>query len=261
MKKILILLVLLTFGCSDSDSNSNAIFTGDVLLETQEQINEFGKNNYQIIKGQLNIIPSSPDNIIDLSPLNSITQIDKLVSITSSQLEIVELNTIEVGGLIIYGECKSINFPNLIEITGGLEFFFNDLLETINFPKLNSVATHLSIRSGKIQNLDGFRSLTHLGFELVIFDNPMLSSLAGLVNINSEVERLRIGNNDNLSSLDGVDNIKFRGTHILNNNNLTDLCAIQNNIASAFFRAEQYWIERNGYNPTFQEMLDSNCSQ
>lgn len=116
MKKIIIFILLSTvlLSCSDNGGSEEVNFTGDVLLQTQEQINSFGENQYQRIIGELVIRPEfGGDNIIDLSPLNSIKVVDESLVISGcSQLEDIELNIEESGTLFISDmNSRNINFP------------------------------------------------------------------------------------------------------------------------------------------------------
>ncbi|WP_341216520.1 hypothetical protein [uncultured Wocania sp.] len=267
------ILIFIFFNCSNEDNpNNDGIFLGDIILRTQEDINDFGSYQYKKISGDLTIITDGViDNIIDLSPLNSISRVDNLLAIYNcSQLESIEFKMTEVGILtIINTKSKRINFPSLKEITSDfLIISDNSLLETISFNQLTSTGSELRIiNNPKIENLDGFQSLTHLGSNfgsgLQIRDNPMLLNLSGLNNVNSEVVLLEIVNNYGLSSLNGINNIYFENIRILSNDNLTNFCAIKNTIEPEvnIDGGQEYYVIDNKYNPTAEELINGNCSQ
>ena len=121
------------------------IFTGEVQLLTQQDVDDFGANNYSAVDGRLLIGDDrnpTPASIVSLEPLRALTSI-------SSSLRI-EYNTAltNVDGL------------NNIKETGNLLLEYNDALINVN----------------------GLSSLTTtLGF--YIYGNPLLTTIEGLSNL------------------------------------------------------------------------------
>jgi hypothetical protein len=268
---IISILIFIFLNCS-SETNSEKIFLGDIFLRTQDEIDDFGSYQYQRVNGNITIITDGIiDNIMDLSPLKSISKVDNILSIRNcSQLENIELSMTEVGILTISNtKSKTINFPLLKAVTSDfLIISDNELLETINFNQLTSTGSELRILNNiKIIDLNGFQSLTNLGSNfgsgLQIRNNSMLVSLSGLRNINSEIELLEVVDNDKLNSLDGINGIKFNDIRILSNDNLTDFCAIKNAIEPEVNTdgGQKYWVAENKYNPTAIEITNGQCAQ
>jgi hypothetical protein len=278
MKKmtLLFLMGILLFSCSENSSNEEINFIGNVLLQTQEEINAFGENQYQKIVGELAIRPEfGIDNIVDLSPLESINIVEGLIVISGcTELQNVEMNVVESGTLFISNtSCKNINFPHFKRTTSDfISIGNNEILENINLVKLESTGSELRIfNNGRIKNLNGFQSLKSLGSNfgsgIYISSNPMLLDVNGLINVNSNIGVLRIVNNDMISSLDGLENIRFGIVDIVLNDNLSDFCAIKDavingNIDGDSFDANGiYTIAENAFNPSVADMTNNNCSQ
>lgn len=287
MKKPNLLIIFLIgtqiFSCSSSDnndSNEESIFFGDIELRTQEEINDFGANNYIRIAGSLTIDTSiqSNDNVIDLTPLNSIEIVDSSLNIFRlSNIVDLNLNVKEVGGLAIEVEnAENINFPALIRTNSDFLNIRNcSELSSINFPSLISIKAELFIiNNPKIQNLDGFSTLNSIGLEspfqnrIGIQSNNLLSSLNGLINVSSEIEFLNIETNESLQNLNGLNNLLLKDVEIFLNPNLNDFCAISEFISNGMtYDGDSYTdgtgylgIFDNLYNPSLQNFIDGNCS-
>lgn len=272
---LLFLIGVLLFSCSENSNNEEVNFTGNVLLQTQEEINAFGENQYQRIIGELVIRPGyGTDNIVDLSPLGSINTIDGSLSISGcSGLQNVEMNVVESGILFIKNmNSKNINFPFFKRTTSDfLIISDNKILETINFENLESTGSELRIvNNSRIENLNGFQSLVSLGSNfdsgLQISENPMLINLSGLSNINSDIGLLEINKNGNLTSLNGLENINYGAIIIFLNENLVDFCAISNSVINGnidgemFIDGQTYQVVENGINPTVENLINGNCN-
>ena len=80
---LLILSTILLFSCNNESIDSqeppcdNGTFVGAVILKTQQDVNDFGALCYSKIDGYLLLFDEdeSIDKILDLSPLNSLTEI------------------------------------------------------------------------------------------------------------------------------------------------------------------------------------------
>ena len=275
MKKLILLLCIsiVFFSCSNKEDGP-VIFNGNIQLETQEQINEFGANGYQEINGNLTIIDGpSFDNTVDLSPLNSILIVTGSLNISGlSNLETIELQVTEVGTLfIVIVDSETVSFPALTKTTSGF-FRISDCpaLRNMNFPNLETVFSRFQITDNVgIRNLDGFPSLTNIGqnsssstgvdSELSVSGNPFLQSISGLSNVTSDIISLQIESNDMLTSLNGLENARFnRAISIIFNNILTDFCAIRTTVSNG---VENYDVAGNQFNPSNSDMMNNNCSE
>ena len=148
------------------------------------------------------------------------------------------------------------------------------------FSKLRRIEGRLIIqRSPLLTDLTGFRSLEFIGAtpsdELVIRQMDGLLTLDGLQALIQVGRRIGIRENPILQTLEGINNIRSIGENKINIGNcgdagrgnplLTDYCALQGIIKAIGIPA----LELGGscidsystFNPSFQDVLDGNCSQ
>lgn len=144
-------------------------FDGDVVLSSQQEVNDFGAMGYSKVNGSLHIIPqngTTTTDITDLSPLSSIHTIG-----ISNQSDTFELR----------------GHDNLTSLTG-------------------------------------LENLKHLYASFIVKDNPMLQSLSALTSLNdyfaspTSAGELVIDNNDNLTNLNGLNNINIASDLVITNN-------------------------------------------
>ena len=89
--------------------------------------------------------------------------------------------------------------------------------------------------------------MEHIGYQLIIKDNQLLTTLSGLGNLRYLGDVLEIQNNDLLSNLVGLDRIMgMRVVTITDNNNLSicnmpSICSYLTNLPSNF----SYWFNAN----------------
>lgn len=150
-KKIQFILFLMLFGlisCSandDSKENNESdenTFNGNITLTTQDEINEFGANNYKIIIGDL---------IIDENQaIHDIVFIDKLSSITT-----------------ITGSLTITNMFNWLDIPSGFE-------------NLTTIGQLTISDNWGILDLNGLTNLSNCKGAITITNNNDLSSFCGI---------------------------------------------------------------------------------
>jgi hypothetical protein len=145
--------------------DNNGVFNGNVILATQQQVNEFGAAGFTTINGDLTIggpnFTGNMGDIIDLTPLNT--------------LQVIE------------GNFRISNNSNLVNLDG--------------LDNLNSVETLSLGSNASLENVNGLNSLANDLWSIYISDNPALNSLTGLSNAIDITEWLWITNNENLTSL------------------------------------------------------------
>tara|TARA_B110000114_G_C14985892_1_gene354456 strand:+ start:32 stop:907 length:876 start_codon:yes stop_codon:yes gene_type:complete len=278
---VLLTLFLIISNCnSENDSSEKNIFFGDVELRTQNEVNEFGANNYLRIVGKLVIDTSiqTDDTIVDLSPLNSIAIVDEqLLFYRLSNINSLTFNVSEVGALVFELEnAISANFPNLIKTTTrGIQISNNLELTNFYFPNLSSVKSELQIiNNPKLETLDGFMNLTSFAIDdenlnsISIQSNNLLSNFEGLINIDSQISYLNIETNNSLTSIYGLDNLQLKDIEISLNPSLNDYCAISEFLSiGESYDGNSYadgsanlYIDANLYNPNLQDFINGNCS-
>jgi len=277
----LCLTTLFIFSCSPDDSDQDNVFFGDVFLQSQSDVNEFGSYGYIRISGDLVIQQSfnTVDEIVDMSPLDNLSIVDNGVFISSiTNIDLLQLYMDEVGGILVSDSNMSVvSFPRLSMCTkAGFTIRDCPALQEINFQNLESIKSGFNIHNNpNLVDLDGLSSLTTIGDNIpfttsfYITLNPSLSNLQGMSSISSNIDFFRIGNNASLVSLDGLDSLKLRDFEILFNSTLTDFCSISAFLAdgqaydgSSYLDETSYMsIANNAFNPSIQDFLDGNCSQ
>lgn len=213
-----------TFSIQINDVFEENIFEGNAILISQEEVNDFGANQYTQINGNLRIGASVAPNftIIDLSPLNTIQ--------TANNLDIIANHFLQnLSGL-----------ENLTSIHG----------------------TILIIQNPDLEDISAISSINNeLDNDIFILENPSLLSLQGLNNIPSALN-LRIEFNPLLIDLNPLNNLTLieNQVSIRFNNNLSNLCGIENAILNSNIDPLSYIIEGNIFNPTQQDFEEGNCS-
>lgn len=221
-------------------------FNGDIILTTQQEVDDFGAEGYTQVLGNLTVQDvNSPSSIKDLNPLMTIVLIDGSLTIKENLLlkEIRGFTALEnIGGnltVIANDNLETINtFENIESIIGNLEIYgVNNGTGVINgFQNLNLIGSNLTIQSvsgienftffeslqsvhgpvfialmENLEGLDGFEKLKTL-YSLRLDANNSLLSLSGLNNIISISGDLNISSNGSLKNLEGLESL----THILN---------------------------------------------
>lgn len=273
-------------------ADSNKIFQGDVTLKTQAEVETFGKNNYEIINGYLWIGSSS--NITNLSSLNSITVITgSLIIGQNNVLEnldglnslktinalginnnplLTNINAIsnitDIGMDITLYSFSINNNPKLKTLDGlsGLHYIpgFSNIVQNESLNSLEGLSNIIQIDYAleiiSNQNLTNLSGLQISKGPLYITNNNALITLAGLENLNS-ITDLNISSNSSLTSLEGLNNLNRveDKLSIQNNENLTNLCAIRELVASN--NVSDYKTSGNAFNPTKTDMDNNNCNK
>lgn len=226
---LLFISLIFLIGCnrsSDESSEQNnypeKIYDGTIVLKTQIEIDDFGRNNYTKITGSLSIIgDANSQKIKDLSPLKSIKFIGSRLSIMyNPELNSLKgLNSLEKVGEKIYISGNT-NLTNIQDL--------NKLSEIGNFFYIS--------QNYKLTNLNGIDKISYLS-GLYLIDNTELQTLSGLENLIKIEKNLEIKGNVKLRNFCPIKNAL--NNHTVNTNN----------------------ISGNFYNPTIIEIKNGNCSK
>ena len=187
---------------------------------TQEQVNAFD-DEITSISGSLIIGQFlNESDIIDLTPLSSLTSIDgSLVIVSTSALTSLNgLNELTyVGGnLTVQDNHILTNLDGLSNITfigGEINIPGNPLLENLDgLSGLTSIEGTLNITGNDaLTNLNGLSGVTSIGNRLLVQSNPLLENLDGLTSLTSVGGYLVVFRNVALRNLDGLSNLTFVG--------------------------------------------------
>lgn len=272
------------------------VYEGDVKLRFQRDVEKFSSNNYRKIIGQLSIQPMesccpcrpSPadvdceDEITSLNLLSSLEEVEGDVRIvlftTGPEISpgpaIPGLNNLKVitQNLLIKGADPSKMLNNLNTINSDLVIEWMPETEERIFENLSTL-NNLNIEYSK--EINGFDSITTVSGGLDINNCFLtnLNSFSGLERINGN---LIVNNNnikqyngnsfdivDGLRNLDGFSSLTFveGDLEILRHSSyLTDFCGIRNLLSNNGLMGS-YIVENNDFNPTFQNIIEGNCSQ
>lgn len=240
------------------------IYDRDAFLQTQEEVNEFGANNYTRINGMLFIGKwenNGYSDIVDLSPLQTLNyvrdglyiQFNELLTTTSGLENLEHVIRFEVWSNPAL--VNVVGFNNLEDILAGVSIKDNPVLSNLeglsnlknigsslflnknySIPNLDWLSNLTSIDHGLsigfsplITSLNGLSNLIYLGDHLSLTHNDSLNDLSGLQNLTATLGRLSITENNSLTTLDGLQNLTFTTSLLIYGNNaLTDLSPLLN---------------------------------
>ena len=208
-------------------------FDGDITLSTQQEVEDFGANNYNVIKGNVTITGS----VTNLLPLQTLEIIELgLNVINTDNLKNFEgLHNLVVTGYTNFGGFRIENNTALENFSGldNLEVIMGDTYvinnpHLINLEGLDSFARvwfgQFRIENcNAIQSLAGLENLSLIDMELILIDNAMLNDLSALNQLNF-AERIYILNNSSLEIINGFESLtSSNGLIVENNENLTSI--------------------------------------
>lgn len=213
------------------------IFNGSVVLSTQQEVNDFGNNHYNIINGNLSIqsITGPTSDISDLNPLLDLTEVIGYVQIQQTSLQSLEglnnLSTINEYLRIDYNDTlQNLNgLESLDSINQDLLIYNNNLLENTNtIGNLNNFSGYIKVSNNpSLINLTFSNKIKQLK-SIEIYDNASLEGISGLNNITKIDDFLFLNDNKSLSNIDFSSLIDIGGSLSIVNNLLTDMSAFNN---------------------------------
>jgi len=212
------------------------VFTGDVVLLTQQEVDDFGANNYSAIDGRLDIgdrISPTPESIVSLEPLKALTSVSSSLRIgyNTALTNVDGLNNVkETGNFLLEYNTALTNVDGLNNLTTTLGFYItanpvlsnlegfsnltyvehlyifrNASLTTLSgLHNLTTIIESLEISHTALTNIDALSNITSLEYDLVIANNEVLTSINGLRNLISIGEDVEISSNTVLTNLDGL---------------------------------------------------------
>ncbi len=221
----------------------------DIILRSQQEIDQFGSQQVDTVHGNLTI---SGTSITNLHALRGLQHIDGYLLLRAN-IRLVSLGGLDSlsslgGALIIQNNDRLKNMEGLgnLHRIGGI-FTLERNLSLVNLQgltQLEVIAGGLtSIVNHKLEDFTGLESLSHIGDNLDLCDNPQLLSFAGLNNLREIGGSLYVYNSASLVNLDGLNNLQMvRGElDIAKNPMLEDL----NGLASLETIGECFYIFGN----------------
>ena len=220
-------------------SLTQKIYQGDLNLTSQQQVIDFGTNHYTTINGALNI----SGTVSDLSPLLGLAIVNNGFNTNRSLLTNFRgLDSLEVTGAIFPNDFwvewnqYLINFSGLSKLKmtrGSVQIDNNISLTSLDGLDRYEIASAGGLIIGgcpKLQNINGLKSLTAVGQDLVLTNNYSLTDISGLAKLSTISGRLYVINNTSLQNLNGLGQIKSipDGLEITSNMLLEDLSGLSN---------------------------------
>ncbi|WP_298544805.1 PKD domain-containing protein [uncultured Aquimarina sp.] len=278
----------------DNCSAVNCVYEGDLILESQLQIDAF---KYCEINGSLTIDGSSSNSyIFDLTPLLSLNKIKDNLTIINNK-DLTNLNGLQnltfIGGdvslrnntiltnvdyLSGINEIKG-NFTlggnsnlysidglsKLVRIEGTFSLDKNKLTNLKGLSSLTSIGGRFLLFQSNLSNLDGLSSLTSIGNAIQIIENPLLTNvdgLSGITSVSGSIGRLDIRENPGLENLDGLRNIISisENLDLSYNTRIQNACGIIQLLENPNSVGGIINISNNGYSSSSPEAITENCN-
>lgn len=268
-----VLLLLVTSSCNSEDDTSTfndplldgSIYRGDLRLRTQSNLEFYGNLGITKIEGLLRIQTQLDDPIVDLTPLNSIHEVEFLEIVDTPGLVTLEgLENLQTGFIYLEGNVnlENMNALNLdstpLTYMGLVNLYsFNDYSSLSNIEEIGTLALY----NMPLTNLEPFNNIKRIQTLSLSYMND----LEDLTSLHLEYvgRLLAINRNNNLESLAGLESIQgvgeFCEVEIYLNPSLTDFCSLTAFTQPASAQ-DLYTVWGNGFNPTFQDLLDGNCN-
>lgn len=220
-------------------SLENKTYVGDITLSTQDEVIEFGKENYNTIDGSLSIEGS----VTGLSPLEELVIVNNEFKVTNtSSLEdfkglenLKRTGAVFPNGFRIENNTGLVSFQGLngLEMTRGKFYIINNnsIIDLHGLEKLYAVSAGDLLISdcNNLQNLSGLENLLFIGDSFFLIRNPQLTDISSLSNLNYIARRIYIIENNSLQNLNGLESITtVTGVELRDNDVLTNLDGLNN---------------------------------
>jgi hypothetical protein len=188
---------------------------GNVVLNSQADVDAFGAQKYKEITGHLEIDDTgNPDPICDLSPLKRVRKVGSYLIISASCVTdldgLKKINSVGMLGPFGYiaVRCENVTDINGIDgintITGSI-----NLINNLNLASIGTAFSNItSIESGKTT-----ATINSL-YVLNMNSNPVLTDVGGLGNLATIERNFLFTGNNALTSLDGFTSLSSIGNYI-----------------------------------------------
>lgn len=222
----------------EEDMNEENVVQGDVLLTNQNEIDDFGMNNYTSVTGSVSIIydennPSGPE-ITSLASLNTIRSI-------GGNMTLEDINDLQnLGGLEnienIFGNIRIIGSTSLQNLNGIANTNFSNTLWLQSLPSIENIPNFdqitslqiLRINSTALQALNAFNNVTEITGEISISGNNALDVISGFQRL-EVAGNFRILGNSVLDTISGFTDLHtINGDIALGGNLVSNLNYLQN---------------------------------
>lgn len=225
------------------------VVNNQVLLYTQEEVNEFGALNVCTINSQLFIRApqGGTSDIVDLTPLVHLEKVEGLYISDLPDLESLEgLNNLSevTEALYIVNNDKLINIDPLSNITSPLQdLVIDDNNKLTNIDGLSGLTTFVNqglnqgpsigiSRNTLLQNINGLGNITSFygdsGGSFNIVENALLTDIDSIQNFSQDIVRVILFLNYNLHDISGLWGMGDCTVIYIGYNSINDFSALQN---------------------------------
>lgn len=238
MKRLFLLLLLFISGisCQKDDVNSPSpeptteltpepnpveekIYEGEVSLETQVDVENFGAQKYTVITGEL-YIGSDNTDISDLSSLETLRKVEGSMHILKTTAENLKgLHNLDTINMDLH-----INYNHQLSNLEGLE--------SLKYIDANFNLSY----NDNLENLEGLTEVSSV-HTFYIQDNKSLTSLSGMEAIKKAI---------------------YYGS-VYRNESLSNLCGMKNAYQNREEEDMEWTIDKNLYNPTPEQIISGVC--
>ncbi|MFC4219594.1 hypothetical protein [Flagellimonas marina] len=196
------------------------IFDGDVVLESQQEVDDFGNQGYSEITGSLFIGKAIVTGPSDASDISSLTPLSNLETIGSTFTIYFNPDITGLDGLL-----------GLTTIGGDLVVRFNNFINNLDgLNGLTEIGGKLEIQGeDSLLNINGLSNVLFIGGSISFQRNDSLGSIAGLQNLTEVNGSLELFQNPLLTNLDGLLALRnVKGDFWINGSALDNLTALNN---------------------------------
>jgi len=216
-----------------SGEGISSIYKGDVILNSDEEVDNFVTKGFTEIDGKLCL-----GNGISCDINNSVSPFKNLIT-----------------SLKPFSKIKNVKSLFIAD---------NDKLTNLEGIEEMMISNRIKIQDvSNLKNIDQLKSITKLSGILTIFSNDKLENIDGLKNI-SELNGLNIASNPMIKNLNGLKSLeKIDGIFWVRNNPLiNDFC----DVASIFkagitLNSDLYRVSGNTFNPTQENLVQGVCRE
>lgn len=231
-----LLYFILIFSCSSNENNEpeSAIFEGDIIIHSQNDIDALNNKRYTHITGDLKILTEySFTEAIDLSIFNNLITVEGNLAIENNDI-VTHLDNFK--NLEFVGEQLSINNNPIKTLTGlsnlkhvgALNIQHNALTDLRGLENLEKIEGAFIINQSKIDNLNVFKNVTSTLRDFVWLEMESLTNLTGLPKIETQVKTIYLSNLK-ITNLDAFLNTEQVENLVINNcDDLENLQGFQN---------------------------------
>ena len=179
---------------------------------------------------------------LDAGWLEKVTGEFSCSSSNNETLATINLPNLKSVGSLTFLATETLNVPGLETIGGGASLRLTAKAARVAFPKLRSIAGPLNI----------YNQTNTVDHPLASLSFPALETIDGTLTLQNSYAASRFVN---FTNLDGFSKLRaVKGVTITRFANLVDFKGLKNAVRS--FTRYEWNVTNNGYNPTYQEMME-----